>query len=113
LPIAMVVLVLVFGAVVAALLPMGIAFMAIGITFGLIALITQIYEMSFFVTNVMMMIGLAVGIDYALFIVARYREQRQAGAERMEAIGIAGDPAGRAVVFSGVTVVIALMGMFV
>ncbi|MCK9485384.1 MAG: MMPL family transporter [Dehalococcoidia bacterium] len=113
LPIAMVVLVLVFGAVIAALLPMGIAFMAIGITFGLVALISQVYEMSFFVTNVMMMIGLAVGIDYALFIVARYREQREQGQGRSPAIGVAGDTAGRAVVFSGVTVVIALMGMFV
>ncbi|MEX2372919.1 MAG: MMPL family transporter [Dehalococcoidia bacterium] len=113
LPVALVVLLLVFGAVVAALLPMGLAFIAIGITFGLIALITQVYEMSFFVTNVMTMIGLAVGIDYALFVVARFREQRRLGAQRYEAIGIAGDTAGRAVAFSGVTVVIALLGMFV
>ncbi len=113
LPVALVVLLLVFGAVVAALLPMGIAFLAIGITFGLIALITQVYEMSFFVTNVMTMIGLAVGIDYALFIIARFREQRRHGADRIDAIGVAGDTAGRAVMFSGLTVVIALMGMFV
>ena len=113
LPIAVIILVLVFGAVVAALLPMGIAIFAIMITFGLIALISQLYEMSFFVTNVMTMIGLAVGIDYALLVIARYREERRHGRENVAAIGVAGDTASRAVVFSGITVVIALMGMFV
>ena len=113
LPIAFIVLIAVFGALVAAVIPMLLAFLAIGITFGLIALITQVYEMSFFVTNVMTMIGLAVGIDYALFVMARYREQRRLGFDRYEAIGIAGDTAARAVIFSGVTVVIALFGMFV
>ncbi|MQC17114.1 MAG: MMPL family transporter [Chloroflexi bacterium] len=113
LPVAFLVLIAVFGALVAAILPMLLALLAIGITFGLIALITQVYEMSFFVTNVMTMIGLAVGIDYALFVMARYREQRRLGYDRYEAIGVAGDTAGRAVIFSGVTVVIALLGMFV
>ncbi len=112
-PFALIILIIVFGAVVAALLPLSFALLAIGITFGLIAIISQVFEMSFFVTNVMIMIGLAVGIDYALFVLARYREQRRTGQEQMLAIGVAGDTAARAVIFSGVTVVIALMGMFV
>ena len=113
LPVALLILILVFGAFVAAMLPMLIAFLAIGITFGLIALVTQIYEMSFFVTNVTLMIGLAVGIDYALVVIARFREQRRQGFDKFASIGIAGDTASRAVVFSGLTVVIALTGMFV
>lgn len=113
LPIALVVLILVFGAVVAALLPMGIAFTAIGAAFGLLQLINNAWQMSAFVPNVTLMIGLAVGIDYALFVVARFREQRRMGHELIESIGIAGDTASRAVFFSGGTVVIALMGMFI
>ncbi len=120
LPVALLILVLVFGAVVAALLPMAIAMVAIiavvgppAGAYGLIALLSQFYEMSFFVTNVALMIGLAVGIDYALFVIARYREERRHGRDKYEAIGIAGDTGARAVVFSGITVVIALFGMFV
>jgi len=113
LPVALLILIAVFGAAVAALLPMILAFVAIGITFGLIAVISQVFEMSFFVTNVMTMIGLAVGIDYALFVIARYREERRHGRGKYEAIGIAGDTGARAVLFSGLTVVIALFGMFV
>ena len=113
LPVALLVLIVVFGAVVAAVLPMLLAFLAIGITFGLIAIISQVFQMSFFVTNVMTMIGLAVGIDYALFVMARFREERRHGREKYDAIGIAGDTGARAVLFSGITVVIALFGMFV
>ncbi|MDA0270805.1 MAG: MMPL family transporter, partial [Chloroflexi bacterium] len=113
LPIALVILILVFGAVTAALLPMGVAFTAIGATFGLLQILNNAWQMSAFVPNVTLMIGLAVGIDYALFVVARFREQRRLGYELYEAIGIAGDTASRAVFFSGGTVVIALMGMFI
>src|SRR5690606_5141197 len=113
LPVALLVLIVVVGAVVAALAPMALAFLAIGITFGLIAIISQVFQMSFFVTNVMTVIGLAVGIDYALFVMARFREERRHGRDKFEAIGIAGDTGARAVVFSGLTVVIALFGMFV
>jgi len=92
---------------------MGIAFTAIGAAFGLLQLINNAWQMSAFVPNVTLMIGLAVGIDYALFVVARFREQRRMGHELIESIGIAGDTASRAVFFSGGTVVIALMGMFI
>ncbi len=113
LPFALVILVLVFGTLVAAAIPMLIAFLAIGGAFAIITLISEFWTLSVFVTNVTLMIGLAVGIDYALFVVARYREQRRHGYEVLEAIGIAGDTASRAVFFSGGTVVIALMGMFI
>ena len=69
-------------------------------------------DLSFFVTNMITMIGLAVGIDYALFIVERYREERRRGAEKLDAIEIAGATASKAVLFSGMTVVLALLGMF-
>ena len=80
---------------------------AIGVT----ALFGQIWSFSFFVTNIITMIGLAVGIDYALFIVQRYREEYAKGKDVVEAIAKAGSTASRAVMFSGATVVIALLGM--
>ena len=67
----------VFGAVVAALVPLGVAFVAIGVTFGLVTLLSMVCELSIFATNIITGIGLAVGIDYVLFILARYREQRR------------------------------------
>lgn len=111
LPIALVVLVIVFGAVVAALAPMVIGIIAIMMAIAMVTLISQITPLSIFVTNVVTMIGLAVGIDYALFTIARYREQRAAGFDVPASIAVAGDTASRAVVFSGATVVIALTGL--
>ena len=68
-------------------------------------------KLSFFVTNMITMIGLAVGIDYSLFVISRYREERSRGLEKVDAIGRAGATATRTVVFSGLTVVLALVGM--
>ncbi|MGE3856297.1 MAG: MMPL family transporter, partial [Dehalococcoidia bacterium] len=113
LPVALVVLVVVFGAVVTAFVPLGVAFMAIGVTFAVVTLLSNAWELSIFATNVITGIGLAVGIDYVLFIVARYREERRLGHTEEEALGIAGDTASRAVLFSGATVVIALLGMLI
>ncbi|MSQ42492.1 MAG: MMPL family transporter [Dehalococcoidia bacterium] len=113
LPLALVVLVVVFGAAVAALVPMGVAFLAIGITFGVVTVITSIWPLSSFVSNIITVIGLAVGIDYALIIVARFREQRRAGHSVEESIDLAGDTASRAVLFSGGTVVIGLGGLLI
>ena len=110
-PIAFVILIVVFGAVVAALAPVVLGIVAIMLTIASVTLISQISPLSFFVTNVVTMIGLAVGIDYALFTMARYREQRHAGNDVMQSIAVAGDTASRAVVFSGATVVIALTGL--
>ena len=108
--VALIVLVVVFGAIVAALVPIGMAIVAIGIALGITALVGQMVEFNLFVTNIISMIGLAVGIDYSLFIVSRFREERKKGFEKLEAIGAAGATANRAVFFSGMTVVLALLG---
>ncbi|MDQ4070358.1 MAG: MMPL family transporter, partial [Actinomycetota bacterium] len=110
-PAALIILVVVFGAVVAALLPILIGIAAIFVAVGLVALVGQVWEFSFFVTAMISMMGLAVGIDYSLFFVSRYREERQRGADKLAAIEAAGGTASRAVFFSGMTVVFALMGM--
>jgi RND superfamily putative drug exporter len=112
-PIALVVLVLVFGALAAALVPVVLALIAIGIAVGVTALFGFGFQFSFFVTNMITMMGLAVGIDYSLFIVSRYREERARGLEEHDAIAAAGGTAGRAVLFSGMTVVLALLGMLI
>ena len=78
---------------------------------GLAAVVGTFFELSLFVTNIITMIGLAVGIDYSLFVLTRYREERSQGLDKVEAISKAGATASRAVVFSGMTVVLALVGM--
>jgi RND superfamily putative drug exporter len=111
--IALIVLIVVFAAVVAAIVPVVMALFAIAVALGLVSLIGQVFEFNLFVTNMVSMIGLAVGIDYSLFIVSRYREERKKGFPKLEAIGAAGATANRAVFFSGLTVVIALLGMLI
>jgi RND superfamily putative drug exporter len=110
-PAALIILVVVFGAVVAALLPILVGIAAIFVAVGLVALVGQAWPFSFFVTPMISMMGLAVGIDYSLFFVSRYREERSRGVEKLAAIEAAGGTASRAVFFSGLTVVLALMGM--
>ncbi len=110
--IALIVLMVVIGTVVAAVLPILLAIASIAIAFGLTAAVGLAFELSFFITNFITMMGLAVGIDYSLFIVARYREERTRGVDKLDAIGRAGATANRAVFFSGVTVVLALLGLF-
>ena len=109
--IAMVILVLVFRAAGAAVIPVVLAIVSITIAIGLASLVGQVYRLSFFIVNMITMIGLAVGIDYSLFIVGRYREERAGGLNKAEAIARAGATSTRAVFFSGVTVVLALVGM--
>src|ERR687892_47796 len=77
------------------------------------ALAGLVFDFSFFVQNMITMIGLAVGVDYSLFMVARYREERLHGRDKFEAIGRAGATANRAVFFSGMTVVLALLGLLI
>ncbi len=113
LPVAMIILLLVFGAVVAALVPMMLALFAIVLATAAATLLSNAFPLSIFVTNMIVMIGLALGIDYALFILARFREERWQGREKLEAIATAGDTASRAVFFSGSVVVIGLVGMFI
>ena len=112
-PLAFVVLILVFGAIVAAFIPMILAFVAIILAIAIAFLISQLFPVSFFITNIILMIGLALGIDYTLFIVERCREERALGREKLAAIEIAGDTASRAVLFSGMVVVISLLGMLI
>ena len=109
--IAMLVLVVVFGTLVAAGIPLIMAIFAILVSVGVTMLVGHVFDLSIFVLNMMIMIGLAVGIDYSLFILGRYREERARGREKISAIVRAGDTASKAVFFSGFTVVIALIGM--
>ena len=110
-PVALVILVLVFGALVAALVPLALAVVSIIVALGVASLVGQAFALSFFVPQIIFMIGLAVGIDYSLFIVARYREERARGLEKIDAIGRAGATASRAVLFSGMAVVLGLTAM--
>ena len=111
--VAIIILALVFGSVVSALIPVILAVVSIFISIGLTAIIGQFVDLNDFVPNIMTMMGLAVGIDYCLFILSRYREERVAGLDKTEAIVKTNGSAGRAVLFSGLTVVLALLGMFV
>jgi RND superfamily putative drug exporter len=110
---AIVILLLVFGAVGSSWMPIIMAVFAIIMAVAASAIIGQAYKLSFFVINMITMIGLAVGIDYTLMIVARFREERSKGVERVEAVTRAGSTAGRAVLFSGLTVVFALIGLLI
>jgi RND superfamily putative drug exporter len=109
---AVLILLITFGSVVAMGLPIVTALLGLGSGVGLIALGTHVIDMPNFSTEIAVMIGLGVGIDYALFIVTRFRENFRAGAEVESALVAAMDTAGRAVVFAGSTVIIALLGMF-
>ena len=109
---AIVVLLLTFGSFVAMGMPILTAVIGLGTGVGLIGLASQAIDMPFFSTELAVMIGLGVGIDYALFIVTRFRENARAGMDVREAMIAAMDTAGRAVLFAGLTVIIALLGMF-
>jgi uncharacterized membrane protein YdfJ with MMPL/SSD domain len=109
--VAIVVLLIVFGSLIAGVTPIIMGIFAIGVAFGIVGLLGAVWRWSFFVPNLITMLGLAVGIDYSLFIVSRYREERRRGRDNLEAIGMSGATANRAVFFSGLTVVIALAGM--
>lgn len=111
--VALVVLAIVFGAIVAALLPIALGIAAIVVALGLTSLVGQAMDLSFFVTNMVTMMGLAVGIDYSLFIVSRYREERQKGLSKPDAIALTGNTANKAIFFSGITVVLALAGLLI
>lgn len=108
---AIVILILAFGSVLAMGLPVGVALFGIGLGGPLVIFTSHLMEVPHFAPLVGVMIGLGVGIDYALLVVTRYREQRHAGHDVRDAIGIAMDTAGRSVVFAGATVVISLLGM--
>jgi RND superfamily putative drug exporter len=111
LPAALVVLLLVFGAVVAGLVPVLMAVLSIVVGLGLVALLSLEFGLSVFIVNMLTGMGLALGIDYSLFVISRFREERTRGLEKTDAIGLTGATASRAVLFSGSTFVVALFGM--
>jgi len=108
---AIIVLLITFGSFLAAGLPIVTALLGLGSAFGLIALGSRVLSMPDFSTELAAMIGLGVGIDYALFIVTRFRESYRSGGDVQAAISQAMDTAGRAVLFAGATVILALLGM--
>jgi putative drug exporter of the RND superfamily len=113
LPAALIVLVLVFGAVVAGLIPLLMAIVSIIVALGLTALLTLEFGLSVFIVNMITGMGLALGIDYSLFIVSRYREERGRRREKFDAITVSGATASRAVLFSGTAFVVAMFGMLI
>ena len=108
---AIIILIVAFGSVLAMGLPVAVALFGIGLGGAFVILASHLIEVPDFAPFVGLMIGLGVGIDYALLIVTRYREQLHAGNGIRESIGTAMDTAGRSVVFAGLTVVISLLGM--
>jgi RND superfamily putative drug exporter len=111
LPAAMLVLLLVFGALVAAFIPMSIAIGSIIVTVAISSVLGQFTDLSFFIVNMITAMGLALGIDYSLFVLSRYREERRAGREKIDAILTTGGTSSKAVLFSGSSFVLALLGL--
>jgi RND superfamily putative drug exporter len=110
-PAALVILLLVFGTVVAGLMPLLMAIVSIVVALALTALLGQAFELSIFVVNMLTGMGLALGIDYTLFTLSRYREERSQAREKLDAIAAAGATASRAVLFSGMAFVLAMFGL--
>jgi uncharacterized membrane protein YdfJ with MMPL/SSD domain len=113
LPIAFLILFLAFGAVVAASVPLALAFAAVITANGILAIVSQFYPLELSYSEMVLLMGLATGIDYALFVVTRYRRERRAGSSKEEALQVASGTSGKAVVFAGMTVLLAISGMFV
>jgi uncharacterized membrane protein YdfJ with MMPL/SSD domain len=113
LPAALIVLLLVFGTVVAGLVPLLIALPSIVVALSFVALLGHAFSLSIFTINMLTGMGLALGIDYSLFVVSRFREERGRGREKLDAISASALTANRAVLFSGTTFVIAMFGMFI
>ncbi|QFZ73668.1 MMPL family transporter [Streptomyces fagopyri] len=110
-PVALGILLIAFGALVAALLPVALAVTAIVATMGLMGIVSHLQPMSDTANSVMLLVGLAVGVDYCLFYLRREREEREAGRDAQTALRIAAATSGRAIVVSGVTVCVAMAGM--
>jgi uncharacterized membrane protein YdfJ with MMPL/SSD domain len=111
-PLILIVLLAVFGSALAALLPAGLGIAAVIVTGVAIYFLALVTTMSVFVTNVASMLGIGVAVDYSLFLLSRYREELEKGAHRDEALDIAMRTSGATVVFSGMTVVVSLAGLF-
>ena len=112
LPITFVILILAFGALLVASVPLALAFVAIITANGLLVIISQPFALSEIYIEMVLLMGLATGIDYALFVVSRFRRELAAGASKDDALRIASATSGKAVVFAGATVLLSLAGLF-
>ena len=112
-PAALVILILVFGAIVAGLVPLLMAIISIVVALGFVAVLSQPFNLSVFIINMLTGMGLALGIDYSLFVVSRYREERGGGRQQFDAIAGAGATASSAVLVSGTAFVVAMCGMMI
>ena len=108
---ALVLMLIAFRAVVAAAIPLVLALSAIFSALGVATLVSQVYPMVEFLAQIVLLMGMAVGVDYSLFIVSRYRSERKAGRPKLEAIEVASNTTGRAVFYAGVTVLLSLAGL--
>jgi putative drug exporter of the RND superfamily len=111
-PITLLVLLIAFTSLVAAGLPIMLALVSLGVTLGALYFLAGITDMNVYVTNTASIVGIGVGIDYALFVVTRFREELRRGRSIAEAVPVTLATSGRAVVLSGATVIVALAGMF-
>jgi uncharacterized membrane protein YdfJ with MMPL/SSD domain len=111
-PITLIILVVAFGALVAAGVPLLLGLTAVMATLGLVAIPSHIIPMDETVSSVVLLVGLAVGVDYTLFYLRREREEKRAGAGKLEAVHTAAATSGRAILVSGFTVMAAMAGMF-
>ena len=112
LPITFIILVLAFGALLAAVVPLILAFTAVFIALGALTIISQGYPLHETYIQIVLLLGLATGIDYALFVITRFRNERRAGRSKEDALRVATGTSGKAVVFAGSTTVFAVAGMF-
>ncbi|MHB1490717.1 MAG: MMPL family transporter, partial [Cellulomonas sp.] len=112
-PVLVITLLVVFGSLAAALLPLALAGSALAVSYALGYLATRFTDISILYTNIVSMVGLAVAIDYSLFIVKRYREELARGADSDTALRTAFSTAGRSVLFSGIAVAVALVSLFI
>jgi uncharacterized membrane protein YdfJ with MMPL/SSD domain len=112
LPITLLILVIAFGALVAALVPLLLGFTAVMAAMSLVAIPSQLSPVDSNVSSVILLVGLAVGVDYSLFYIRREREERASGRDERSALEVAAATSGRAVLISGLTVIAAMAGMF-
>jgi uncharacterized membrane protein YdfJ with MMPL/SSD domain len=112
LPITLIILLIAFGALVAASVPILLALTAVMATMGLVALLSQVSPVDSSINEVILLVGLAVGVDYSMFYLRREREERESGSSEKASLAAAAATSGRAVLVSGLTVMVAMAGMY-
>ena len=112
LPITFALLLLAFGSIVAGLVPLGLAFVSVIVANAILALISRVYPLTQIYTEMVLLMGLATGIDYALFLISRFRIERRGGKEKGAAILAASSTSGKSVAVAGLTVLLSISGLF-